>query len=307
MLAISNLREVGYDEAPTVLILGEDWGAAMAEAARAVDARVVDSVPLREAEARLDLQVDVDAVILILHHDEGAATDRLLDRLEAAAREGRYRSVVTLPAALIDMAAARTSHADVTLLADPKPIDCAAAVAIACARQAGRQRLHDRSENGGTQRLLELSEEVGRLARQLASLTGQANEPEALPATAAIDPAPAELEVSARAIRTVIRARRAREQFFRSDLFADPAWDILLDLAAARKEGRGVSVSSLCIAAAVPPTTALRWIKALAEEGLLLRHADPSDGRRVFISLAEHAAMAIDACLATMIRITRDI
>jgi hypothetical protein len=41
------------------------------------------------------------------------------------------------------------------------------------------------------------------------------------------------------------------------DLFADPGWDILLDLYAARQEGKQVSVSSLCIAAAVPPTTAL--------------------------------------------------
>ncbi len=123
----------------------------------------MDCVPLRDAEDRLDRQVDVDAVVLILHHDEGAATDRLLDRLETAAREGRYRSVVTLPAALIDTAAARISHADVTLLADPKPIDCAAAIAIACARQAGRQRPHDRGESNGTQRLLELSEEVAGL------------------------------------------------------------------------------------------------------------------------------------------------
>jgi hypothetical protein len=43
-----------------------------------------------------------------------------------------------------------------------------------------------------------------------------------------------------------------REQFFGPDLFADPAWDILLDLYAARLEQQRVAVSSLCIAAAVP-------------------------------------------------------
>jgi len=36
---------------------------------------------------------------------------------------------------------------------------------------------------------------------------------------------------------------------------ADPAWDMLLDLTAARAESRAVSVSSLCIAAGVPTTT----------------------------------------------------
>jgi hypothetical protein len=53
---------------------------------------------------------------------------------------------------------------------------------------------------------------------------------------------------------------RLRSQHFVPALFADPAWDILLDLAAARIDGRMVAVSSLCIAAAVPATTALRWI-----------------------------------------------
>jgi DNA-binding MarR family transcriptional regulator len=91
-------------------------------------------------------------------------------------------------------------------------------------------------------------------------------------------------------VRSMIRARRLRELYFAGDLFADPAWDMLLDLMAARLERRQVAVSSLCIAAAVPPTTALRWIKLLTDQGLLVRIADPSDGRRVFIELADQAA-----------------
>ena len=120
-------------------------------------------------------------------------------------------------------------------------------------------------------------------------------------------PVTAAQEIDATTIRSFIRARRVRDQFFRCDFFADPAWDILLDLAAARKEGRGVSVSSLCIAAAVPPTTALRWIKSLGDEGLLVRRADPTDGRRVFIALTERAAAGVDACLAAMIRTLKGI
>src|SRR3546814_15893799 len=75
-------------------------------------------------------------------------------------------------------------------------------------------------------------------------------------------------------VRALIRARRMRDQFFRSELFADPAWDMLLDLMAARLEHKRVSVSSLCIAAAVPVTTALRWIKSLTDEGRFVRRAD---------------------------------
>jgi DNA-binding MarR family transcriptional regulator len=102
----------------------------------------------------------------------------------------------------------------------------------------------------------------------------------------------------------MIRARRLRDQFFRSELFADPAWDMLLDLFAARLEKRKVAVSSLCIAAAVPPTTALRWIKSLSDQGLFVRIADAEDGRRVFIELSDDAAAAMDAYLRAAQRIS---
>ena len=87
----------------------------------------------------------------------------------------------------------------------------------------------------------------------------------------------------ANAIRNLLKLRRKRESYFHKDLFADPAWDILLDLYAAQLEGKKVSVSSLCIAASVPPTTALRWITTMTEDGLLEREHDPQDARRVFI------------------------
>lgn len=96
--------------------------------------------------------------------------------------------------------------------------------------------------------------------------------------------------ISAEEVRGLIRARRLREQYFEAELFADPAWDMLLDLMAAQLEGTKVAVSSLCIAAAVPPTTALRWIKTMTEEGVFLRKADKKDGRRIFIELSDEAA-----------------
>ncbi len=89
-----------------------------------------------------------------------------------------------------------------------------------------------------------------------------------------------------RLVRQVIEQRRLRDEFFDAELFADPAWDILLDLTAARAENLRVSVSSLCIAAAVPPTTALRWMREMEEAGLLERVADDTDKRRVFIALS---------------------
>lgn len=94
-------------------------------------------------------------------------------------------------------------------------------------------------------------------------------------------------------IYRMIRQRRLREQFLPHELFSDPAWDMLLDLYAARLEKRRVSVSSLCIAAAVPSTTALRWIKNMTDAGIFERQDDPMDGRRIFVTLSNKTAEAM--------------
>ena len=96
-------------------------------------------------------------------------------------------------------------------------------------------------------------------------------------------------------IRAMLKMRRNRDKFFDSELFADPAWDMLLELYAARLGQQKISVGSLCSAAAVPGTTALRWITMLENKGLIERKADPMDGRRFHLSLS-------DAGLDTMAR-----
>lgn len=95
---------------------------------------------------------------------------------------------------------------------------------------------------------------------------------------------------SATLVRQIIAARKLRERFFDGDFFADPAWDMLLDLTAARVEHTRVSVTSLCIASGVPPTTALRWIGQMTEAGLFDRVEDDTDRRRAFVCLSDKAA-----------------
>ncbi|MEP6982450.1 MAG: MarR family winged helix-turn-helix transcriptional regulator [Sphingomicrobium sp.] len=99
--------------------------------------------------------------------------------------------------------------------------------------------------------------------------------------------------LSAETVRAVIRARRLRARYFREQMFADPAWDMLLDLLQAEIAQLRVPVSSLCIAAAVPTTTALRWLKTMVSQGIFIRRADPHDGRRVFVELAPWASQAL--------------
>ena len=155
---------------------------------------------------------------------------------------------------------------------------------------------YNRPPKGGAPRLQQLSEEVGRIANILATLSEENKVIE-------VEPRGSGRRIEAGQIRAIIRARRMREHFFKSDLFADPAWDMLLDLMAARLEKQRVAVSSLCIAAAVPPTTALRWIKILSDQGLFVRNADPEDGRRVFIELSAETAAMMEAYLKAVQRV----
>src|SRR3546814_318497 len=246
---------------PAVLVLGD--GEADAERGRRGAEQsgcgVSDTVGIEEAVDRLDRQAAVSTVVVELDRDHGAVLDRLLDRLEAAARADRHGSVVAVPPELIDLVAARTPHAGVHHLCGATELERVAAIAFASAPRP--KRLHDvrRSQGIGLQ---QLSEEVGRIASILASLSEGA---EASEAPARPSETEKEGEITAGQVRTIIRARRLRDRYFHADLFADPAWDMQLDLLAARLADERVAVSSLCVAAAVPPPTALRWIKTLCE------------------------------------------
>lgn len=94
-------------------------------------------------------------------------------------------------------------------------------------------------------------------------------------------------------IQKIIDARRLRANFFDSDLFADPAWDILLDLYRAHLAQQRICVTSVCFGAGVPVSTALRWLNALEERNLARRRQDPLDGRRFFVALTDEGANAM--------------
>ena len=105
-------------------------------------------------------------------------------------------------------------------------------------------------------------------------------------------------ETSVHIAKRYIRARRERVRLFPEELFADPAWDILLDLYISRASGQLVSISAACIASGVPSTTGLRWIGRLEELALVHRTDDPSDRRRAYIALTPSAASKVERWIA---------
>jgi hypothetical protein len=82
--------------------------------------------------------------------------------------------------------------------------------------------------------------------------------------------------------------RRRRDKYFSdATLFGEPAWDILLDLFIAAGEKKRISITSACIGAAAPPTTALRWLTILERSGLVEREGDERDQRRSYVRLTK--------------------
>jgi len=112
------------------------------------------------------------------------------------------------------------------------------------------------------------------------------------------------ISVEAGSVHRVIQIRRQRKKYLPADLFADPAWDMLLDLLHSELIYKRVSVSSLSLAANVPATTALRWIKLLVEQRLIVRQPDPADGRRVFVELNPDVSKSLRQYFAEVVQET---
>jgi DNA-binding MarR family transcriptional regulator len=100
-------------------------------------------------------------------------------------------------------------------------------------------------------------------------------------------------------VRWILKARRNRSKIFPADLFADPAWDMLLELYAAELGQRRLSVTNLCDGAGVPATTALRWLATLEKNELVDRLHDPLDRRRVFVTLSASGSEAMRSYFAS--------
>ncbi|MDZ4307821.1 winged helix DNA-binding protein [Allopontixanthobacter sp.] len=240
------------------------------------------------------------------------ATLAALARLDMrAARLGAHLVVSTTLGALDDVFGC-LDQSDVNILVDPTRSERVIALGSILAKKPGmgvRELSPDDRIN-----LLRLTEQVGQIAERLERLSGQGIAPGRGADGGAFrfespDPdysGPNSADSSERLVRTarpplpdprlvrrIIRQRQLRARFFDGELFADPAWDMLLDLTAARVEHTRVSITSLCIASGVPPTTALRWIAQMKDAGLIERLEDETDRRRAFISLTDKAADAM--------------
>jgi DNA-binding MarR family transcriptional regulator len=265
------------------------------DSVEASDARIGASLILADATQRIESQPAASAVWIELDEDGGGPMDDLLKLVARDAMDERYGAVVSIARPLIDPVFATLRDSPVQLLVEASPAERTAALALATSKIP--LRTNDVAADRSAEQLRQLSDEVGRIASTLARLSAG---PGGTPAIARTEPAAGAPAVSAETVRSIIRARRLRARYFQEELFADPAWDMLLDLLQAEISHLRVPVSSLCIAAAVPATTALRWLKTMVQQGIFIRRADPHDGRRVFVELAPEASRALHGYFAEL-------
>jgi hypothetical protein len=290
-LSNSQNRANIFDPPPVLIVADSEEAKTRARQTIALSGtRLADVVDIAEASDRIRRQAAASALWVELGAELNRATNALLDRIADDVSDGRYRAVIAAPPALLEQLAPLAFEIGLELILDPDEAERAAALALATSDVWQVRRVSDVSADKNAARLRQLSDEVSRIASTLARLsTG----PAAIPPRAdpvRIEDAPA---VPAETVRAVIRARRLRGRYFPEDLFADPAWDMLLDLLQAEIAQLRVPVSSLCIAAAVPATTALRWLKTMVQQGIFVRRADPHEGRRVFVELAPDTSAAL--------------
>ncbi|MFC7537873.1 hypothetical protein ACFQPG_10930 [Sphingomonas sp. GCM10030256] len=96
----------------------------------------------------------------------------------------------------------------------------------------------------------------------------------------------------------MLRLRRSRAEAFGSDLFGEPAWDLLLELYLAELNHVRLSVTGACNRTDVPPTTALRWVTKLVEAGWVERFDDHLDARRSWVVLSDRGSEAMKGLVA---------
>ena len=288
----------------TVLADRDHVRAEMREDALAAGFRLLECCSLEEyAQGPLAALGDL---VLIDCGQASADALALFSRLDMRGGKAGAQMVVSTTMAALDSVFACFSMSSPQILVDPARAERVIAIGRVLAR-ISNLRLREMGEEDRIM-LLRLTEQVGRLAERLEMLSpgqregGGAFRFEA-PTTAwqgeghEYEPTRKDDDrprlPDAAVIRRLIKARQLRARYFDADHFADPAWDILLDLAAARAERQQVSVTSLCIAAGVPATTALRWIGQMVDADLLVRVSDPHDRRRAYIALADNTADAM--------------
>lgn len=110
-------------------------------------------------------------------------------------------------------------------------------------------------------------------------------------------------EINGAAIRSIINARRLRDQYFWPAM-SEAAWALLLELFADRLEGERLDVAGLSAATEIPLGSALHWIEWLSGRGLVVRQGSAENAENALVALTEAGADEMRAYLLAALRLS---
>lgn len=111
------------------------------------------------------------------------------------------------------------------------------------------------------------------------------------------------LEVTAPMVRSIIEARRLRDEHFWPAM-NETAWALLLEIYAGRLDGARLDVDGLSAATAVPRASCWHWIDWLHGRGMIFRMARPEDEETAPVDLTDAAADAMRSYLLAALRLS---
>ena len=95
-------------------------------------------------------------------------------------------------------------------------------------------------------------------------------------------------------LKKYIDARARRVDLFDTQIFSDPAWDLLLWIFLGHLEQRALTISELPVFPDVPPSTATRWLRVLIEEGWVLTTENAAGSNSTSVALSPRATDALN-------------
>ena len=128
--------------------------------------------------------------------------------------------------------------------------------------------------------LTRLAEELAEAARRFDAAADNDSDPQ--PALEAMTPR--------QYFSSLLELRRTRERYFGSELFGEPAWDIMLELMLARVEDREVLSSQLQSHANAPAIVTRHYLEALVDAKLVDTFENASNTEDPCICLSSEAA-----------------
>ena len=104
-----------------------------------------------------------------------------------------------------------------------------------------------------------------------------------------------------RTAKQILERRRLRQAEFGPKLFAEPGWDMLLELYISESAGASTTAAQLNAKSRAPDTTFVRWLQNLEQEVLVTRRPHPVDHGTEFVELTNKARGALERYLTAVV------